>query len=131
PSPAGRRLGAADRRHLRGVDHRGVGPRARDLLSPLTEADLGDEAFGFGTARDVQLDSIPVSMLRISYVGELGWEIHVPAEHGLRLWDLLWEAGQECDVLAAGIGVYGTTGRLEKAYRLMGAELTGEYDPVD
>ena len=107
------------------------GPRARDLLSPLTEADLGDEAFGFGTVRDVQLDSIPVSMLRISYVGELGWEIHVPAEHGLRLWDLLWEAGQECDVLAAGIGVYGTTGRLEKVYRLMGAELTGEYDPVD
>ena len=107
------------------------GPRARDLISSLTEADLGDEAFGFGMARDVLLGSLPVSMLRISYVGELGWEIHVPAEHGLRLWDLLWEAGQECGVLAAGIGVYGTTGRLEKAYRLMGAELTGEYDPVD
>ena len=107
------------------------GPRARDLLSHLTEDDLDDEAFGFGTARDVQLGSLPVSMLRISYVGELGWEIHVASEYGLRLWDLLWEAGQEHGVIAAGIGVYGTTGRLEKAYRLMGAELTGEYGPVD
>ncbi|WP_193105398.1 FAD-dependent oxidoreductase [Brachybacterium sp. FME24] len=107
------------------------GPRARDLVSALTDIDLGGEAFGYGTAQDMALGSIPVSMLRISYVGESGWEIHVATEHGLRLWDLLWEAGQEHGAIAAGIGVYGTTGRLEKAYRLMGAELTGEYDPVE
>lgn len=79
----------------------------------------------------MQIGPIPASLLRISYVGELGWEIHVPVEHGLRLWDELWAAGEDLGLLAAGIGVYGTTGRLEKGYRLMGAELTGEYDPVE
>lgn len=107
------------------------GPRARDLVSAATDEDLGDAAFPFGTARDVVLGGVPTSMLRISYVGDLGWEIHAPAEHGLRLWDTLWEAGRRYDVRPAGIGVYGTTGRLEKAHRLMGAELTGEYDPVE
>lgn len=107
------------------------GPRARDVLSKVSDHDLSDSAFGFGTAQDVQIGSLPASLLRISYVGELGWEIHVPTEHGLRLWDELWAAGQEHGLHAAGIGVYGTTGRLEKGYRLMGAELTGEYDPVE
>ncbi|MFC7376222.1 MULTISPECIES: FAD-dependent oxidoreductase [unclassified Brachybacterium] len=107
------------------------GPRARALVSSLTTHDLSDAAFGFGTSQDVELGSVPVSMLRISYVGEFGWEIHVPSEHGLRLWDMLFEAGQEHGVRPAGIGVYGTTGRMEKAYRLMGAELTAEYDPVE
>ena len=107
------------------------GPRARDLVAAVTDEDVSDAAFAFGTAREVVLGGLPVSMLRISYVGDLGWEIHAPAEHGLRLWDLLWEAGQELGVVAAGIGVYGSTGRLEKAHRLMGAELTGEYDPVE
>src|SRR5699024_6656667 len=107
------------------------GPRARDLLERVSDHDLSDAAFGFGTAQDVQIGPIPASLLRISYVGELGWEIHVPVEHGLRLWDELWAAGEDLGLLAAGIGVYGTTGRLEKGYRLMGAELTGEYDPVE
>src|SRR5690625_1616031 len=107
------------------------GPRARGLVSAVTDDDVSDAGFPFGTARDVVLGGIPVSMLRISYVGDLGWEIHTASEHGLALWDLLWEAGQDLGVVAAGIGVYGTTGRLEKAHRLMGAELTGEYDPVE
>ena len=107
------------------------GPRARDLVQPLTGQDLSDAAFGFGTGREAVIAGVPVSMLRISYVGELGWELHVAAELAPRLWDRLWEAGQEHGVLAAGIGVYGTTGRLEKGYRLMGAELTGEYGPVE
>ena len=107
------------------------GPRARDLLERITEHDLTSEAFGFGTAQDVQLGSVPASLLRISYVGELGWEIHLPTEHGLRVWDMLWGNGQDLGLIAAGIGVYGTTGRLEKGYRLMGAELNAEYDPVE
>ncbi|GAA1483403.1 GcvT family protein [Brachybacterium fresconis] len=107
------------------------GPRARDLLERVTEHDLASEAFGFGTAQDVQIGSVPASLLRISYVGELGWEIHLPVEHGLRVWDLLWGSGQDLGLVAAGIGVYGTTGRLEKGYRLMGAELNAEYDPVE
>lgn len=107
------------------------GPRARDLLAAVTAHDLSEAAFGFGTAQEAVLGSIPVSMLRISYVGELGWEVHAATEHGLSLWDLLWEAGQDQGVIAAGIGVYGTTGRLEKGYRLMGAELTAEHDPLE
>ena len=107
------------------------GPRARDLIAAVTDDDVSDAGFPFGTARDVVLGGVPTSMLRISYVGDLGWEIHAPTEHGLRLWDTLWEAGQEHGVVPAGIGVYGTTGRLEKAHRLMGAELTLEYDPVE
>ncbi len=107
------------------------GPRARDILAPLTETDLSDEAFAFGTARDVLLDGVPTSMLRISYVGDLGWEIHTPTEHGLRLWSTLAEAGEPHGMAPAGIGVYGTTGRLEKAHRLMGAELSADYNPVE
>ncbi|WP_147916007.1 GcvT family protein [Ruania zhangjianzhongii] len=107
------------------------GPRAREVVAGLTDDDVSDAGFGFGTARDVVLGGLPVSMLRISYVGDLGWEIHAPTEYGLQLWDLLWEAGERHGMIAAGIGVYGTTGRLEKAHRLMGAELTGEYNPVE
>jgi glycine cleavage system aminomethyltransferase T len=64
-------------------------------------------------------------------VGELGWELHVPIEQGLRLWDTLWPAGQPSGLVAAGIGVYGTTGRLEKGYRAFGAELTPDYTLVE
>jgi glycine cleavage system aminomethyltransferase T len=70
-------------------------------------------------------------MFRISYVGDLGWEIYTKMEHGLRLWDTLWDAGQAHGVVPVGIGVYAVTGRIEKGYRLMGAELESEYDPVE
>jgi glycine cleavage system aminomethyltransferase T len=69
--------------------------------------------------------------LRISYVGELGWELYCPFESGRRLWDILWEAGQNFGVVPAGIGVYGTTARLEKNYRLYGNELDTEYNAVE
>ena len=107
------------------------GPRARDLVASVTGEDVSDAGFGFGTARQVALGGIPTLMLRISYVGDLGWEIHVPTELGARLWDVLADAGESYGLIPAGIGVYGTTGRIEKAHRLMGAELTGEYDPVE
>jgi glycine cleavage system aminomethyltransferase T len=68
---------------------------------------------------------------RISYVGELGWEIYTNMEQGQRLWDLLWEAGQPHGMVPVGIGVYGTTARLEKGYRAYGDELDGEYNPVE
>jgi glycine cleavage system aminomethyltransferase T len=97
----------------------------------VTDADLSQEAFPYGTVQEVLIDGIPCSMFRISYVGENGWEIYTEMQHGLRLWDTLWEAGQEFDVRPVGIGVYGTTGRIEKGYRLMGAELESEYSPVE
>jgi glycine cleavage system aminomethyltransferase T len=68
---------------------------------------------------------------RISYVGELGWELHAPIEQGARLWDELWAAGGRHGLIPAGIGVYGTTGRLEKGYRAYGAELDAEYNLVE
>lgn len=110
------------------------GPRARDVLTELTEDGgqcLSAERFGFATAREITLAGIPALMVRISYVGDLGWEIHVPTEHGLPLWDALWQAGQAHGLVAAGAGVYGTTGRLEKAHRLMGSELSPDYGPVE
>ena len=70
-------------------------------------------------------------MSRISYVGELGWEIYAPFEQGRALWDTIWEAGQPLGLRPAGIGVYGTTGRIEKGYRLYGAELESEYNVVE
>ncbi len=68
---------------------------------------------------------------RISYVGDLGWELYVPFEQGARLWDMVAEAGEPHGIIPAGIGVYGTTGRLEKCYRAYGAELEGEYNVVE
>jgi glycine cleavage system aminomethyltransferase T len=68
---------------------------------------------------------------RISYVGDLGWELYVPIEQGAGLWDTIWEAGKPHRIVPAGIGVYGTTGRLEKCYRAFGFELDAEYDVVE
>jgi glycine cleavage system aminomethyltransferase T len=107
------------------------GPRARDLVQSVAAVDLSNEAFPFGTARTVDLGGVRTVMSRISYVGELGWEIYCPMEQGLRLWDTLWEAGRPLGVAAVGIGVYATTGRLEKGYRAHGAELELEYDLVE
>lgn len=107
------------------------GPKARDILSAVTKTDLSNDAFSYGTAQTLRIGTTEVWALRISYVGELGWEIHIPMEQGLYVWDKLWEAGQAHGVIAAGIGVYGTTARLEKGYRLYGTELESEYNPVE
>ncbi len=107
------------------------GPRARDVLQSVTENDVSHEGFPFATAKEITINGVPAWALRISYVGELGWEISTSMEHGLKLWDTLWEAGQRHGMVPSGIGVYGTSGRLEKGYRLMGAELEAEYNPVE
>jgi glycine cleavage system aminomethyltransferase T len=107
------------------------GPRARDILSSLTRDDVSTEGFPFASCRTIELDSLRVLASRISYVGELGWELYVPIEQGAKLWDLVWEAGQPHGIAPAGIGVYGTTGRLEKCYRAFGFELDADYDVVE
>ena len=107
------------------------GPRARDLVQSITDHDLSNEAFPYGSTQAVDFGSINARLLRISYVGDLGWEIYVPTEQGMPMWDRLWEAGQALGVVPVGAGVYGTTGRIEKGYRLMGAELESEYNPVE
>ena len=107
------------------------GPRARDVLAAVTEDDVSAAGLPFGTAKDITVDGVPVLAVKISYVGDLGWELHAPFEQGRKLWDTLFEAGEPHGIVPAGIGVYGTTGRMEKGYRLMGAELESEYNPVE
>jgi glycine cleavage system aminomethyltransferase T len=107
------------------------GPRARDILSSITSDDVSNEAFAFSTWKNVDVDGLRVLASRISYVGDLGWELYVPIGDGARLWDAVWEAGQPHGIVPAGIGVYGTTGRLEKAYRAFGAELDADFNVVE
>ncbi|CAN5135616.1 FAD-dependent oxidoreductase [soil metagenome] len=107
------------------------GPRARDILGELTQADISHDAFKFGTCREIETDSLSVLASRISYVGELGWELYVPIEQGARLWSLVHEAGASYGAVPVGIGVYGTTGRIEKGYRAFGAELDSERTIVE
>jgi glycine cleavage system aminomethyltransferase T/glycine/D-amino acid oxidase-like deaminating enzyme len=107
------------------------GPRARDIVSSTTSDDMSHEGFPFATCRTIEIGSLRVLASRISYVGDLGWELYVPIEQGAKLWDIVWEAGAPHGIVPAGIGVYGTTGRLEKCYRAFGFELDGEYDVVE
>ena len=107
------------------------GPRARDILSSLTSDDVSHEGFPFARCRNIEVDCLTVLTSRISYVGDLGWELYVPIEQGAKLWDTVSEAGQPHGLIPAGIGVYGTTGRLEKCYRAYGAELEGDFNVVE
>jgi heterotetrameric sarcosine oxidase gamma subunit len=107
------------------------GPEARNILASLTADDVSHGAFGFGTCREIELGSLSVLASRISYVGELGWELYVPIEQGARLWSMLLEAGLPHGAVPVGIGVYGTTGRIEKGYRAFGFELDAERSIVE
>ena len=107
------------------------GPDARQILQPLTAADVSHGGFPFATCQEIEIAGMTVLASRISYVGELGWELHVPVEQGARLWDVLFAAGTPHGLVPAGIGVYGTTARLEKGYRAYGAELDAHYNLVE
>ncbi|MFC9995795.1 FAD-dependent oxidoreductase [Nocardia sp. NPDC127526] len=104
------------------------GPQARAMVQPLCADDLSHKAFGYFKAMRTYLGSIPVTMLRVSYVGDLGWEIYASAEHGAALWDLLWEAGARHRVIAAGRIAFNSL-RLEKGYRSWGTDMTTEHTP--
>jgi glycine cleavage system T protein len=106
------------------------GPRARDLLQPLTPDDLSNDAFPYLAARPLSIGSVATYAIRISYAGELGWELYTPTEYGLRLWDMLWEAGQPYGIAALGGGAFDSL-RLEKGYRLWGADIHTEYNPYE
>ncbi|MFQ5530687.1 MAG: aminomethyltransferase family protein, partial [Gemmatimonadota bacterium] len=107
------------------------GPNARDVASRVVDDDISNDGLPYGWTKDVTIGGVPATMFRISYVGDYGWEIYTPVDSGLQLWDALWTAGRDFDLRPVGIGVYGTTGRIEKGYRLMGAELESEYNPVE
>jgi 4-methylaminobutanoate oxidase (formaldehyde-forming) len=104
------------------------GPHARELLQPLTTADLSNDAFPYMRARALAVGPVPCLALRVTYVGELGWELYCPAEYGLRLWDTLWEAGRPHGLVAGGYKAIDSL-RLEKGYRVWGADITPEETP--
>jgi glycine cleavage system aminomethyltransferase T/glycine/D-amino acid oxidase-like deaminating enzyme len=106
------------------------GPRARDVLAPLTPQDLGNEAFPYMSLRETTVGNVPVRALRVTYVGELGWELYCPTEYGLGLWRALWEAGQEHGIVAGGYRAIDSL-RLEKGYRVWGADITPDETPYE
>jgi glycine cleavage system aminomethyltransferase T len=106
------------------------GPRARDVLAAVTDADVSHDAFRYMTMRPLAIGEAPCFAQRISYVGELGWELYGPIEMGARVWDLLWEAGHEHGLIAGGLGAFDSL-RLEKGYRLWGQDINTEHTPFE
>ncbi|MEU6084881.1 FAD-dependent oxidoreductase [Streptomyces sp. NPDC047108] len=106
------------------------GPRARDVLQPLTDSDFSGQGLRYFRAKSAHIGAVPVTAMRLSYVGELGWELYTTADLGLKLWDTLWEAMQPHGGIAAGRGAFNSL-RLEKGYRAFGTDMTYEHDPYE
>ncbi len=106
------------------------GPKARELMQKVTFADMSDEAFPFMTAQEIDIDYSVLLAIRITYVGELGWELHVPCNHAVQVYDRLVEAGKEFGLRHAGIQTLGSL-RLEKAYRDFGIDIDNTDNPIE
>jgi len=106
------------------------GPRARDILAGLTKDDISNESFPYMSARQITVGYVPVLALRVTYVGELGWELYPPTEYGAALWDALWEAGQPHGLVAAGYRAIDAL-RLEKGYRVWSSDITPDETPYE
>ena len=104
------------------------GPHARKVVEKLTKQDVSNEAIGYFKAKSIYLDQVPATLWRLSYVGELGYEIYTDADMALKLWDTLLEAGKEFAIIPAGRGAFNSM-RLEKGYRSYGTDMTSEHNP--
>jgi 4-methylaminobutanoate oxidase (formaldehyde-forming) len=104
------------------------GPRARDILASVSADDVSNEAFPYLTTRDITIGDASVRALRVTYVGELGWELYTPTEFGAGLWDTLWQAGQAHGMVAGGYRAIDSL-RLEKGYRVWSSDITPEDNP--
>lgn len=104
------------------------GPKAREILQSISPNDLSNDNFKFYRCQDITVADIPVKALRLSYAGELGWELYTKTEYGLALWDAIWEAGEPLGMIPAGGGAFDSL-RLEKGYRLWGTDVTTEHSP--
>lgn len=107
-----------------------MGPKSRDLLSRLTPADLGNDAFPFATSRDIDLGQNVVRATRLTYVGELGWELYVPVEVAAQVYEDIVTAGEDEGLVHAGYYALESL-RVEKAYRAWGHELSPDYTPLE
>jgi glycine cleavage system aminomethyltransferase T/glycine/D-amino acid oxidase-like deaminating enzyme len=103
------------------------GPSARDVLRPLTTDPL---VFPYMRARELAVGNVPCLALRVTYVGELGWELYCPSEFGLALWDAIWDAGREHGLVAGGYKAIDSL-RLEKGYRVWGTDITADDTPYE
>jgi 4-methylaminobutanoate oxidase (formaldehyde-forming) len=106
------------------------GPRSRELLSRLSPDDLSNETFPYMRAREIEVVSAPVLALRVTYLGELGWELHVPTDHALTVFDALFEAGEDLGLRNAGLGALNSL-RMEKGYRDYGLDIDNSDTPID
>ena len=104
------------------------GPKARELAQSLSPDDLSNEALGYFKLKSTYLGHVPVTLCRLSYVGELGYEIYTTADFALKLWDTLWGAGKAFGLIAAGRGAFNSM-RLEKGYRSYGTDMNSEHNP--
>ena len=107
-----------------------MGPRAREVLGPLAGESLANAEFPFGTLREIDVAGAPVLALRVTYVGELGWELHVPTEFALSVYDALMESGRTHGLVNAGYRAIETL-RLEKGYRVWGADIGPDHTPLE
>ncbi|MDR7535011.1 MAG: FAD-dependent oxidoreductase [Armatimonadota bacterium] len=106
------------------------GPRARAILAQVTDADVSTAAFPYMTARELRVADRPVRAQRVTYVGELGWELYMPPSDAVAVWDALWAVGQPFGLRAVGYRAVESL-RLEKGYRYWSAEVTPEYTPYE
>jgi 4-methylaminobutanoate oxidase (formaldehyde-forming) len=107
-----------------------AGPLSRELLQKVSPDDVGNTAFPFATARTLSIGYAPVTALRITYVGELGYELYIPTEFACHVYETLWEAGKDLDIRNAGYRIISSM-HLEKGYSDWGSELSPEYTPFD
>jgi 4-methylaminobutanoate oxidase (formaldehyde-forming) len=105
------------------------GPASRELIGRLTDADLSNDAFPYLAARHIDVGYAPVLAIRVTYVGELGWELHVPAEHALGVYDDLTAAGADLGYVPVGLSAMSSL-RLEKGYRDMGVDIDNTDNPL-
>jgi sarcosine dehydrogenase len=107
-----------------------AGPMARKVLEKVADGDVSNEAFPYMSARELRIGFAPVLALRVTYVGELGWELHLPAEYAGHVYELLWAAGQEMEIADAGYRAIDSL-RLEKRYLYWGSDITPDYTPYE
>lgn len=103
------------------------GPKARDTIEKVSPDNYSNKAFPYYTVRRISIESVPAFALRVSYAGELGWEIYTPTEYGMKLWDTLWDAGEQFGIVPGGLGAFDSL-RLEKGYRFWGPDMNTEYN---